>query len=168
MVLMKLYCHLVAEVKKAIYRIVNGNRVNFGRGFTFRKGFNLVVSKEGKVEIGENCFFNNGCSINCLNHIEIGEGSIFGEGVRIYDHNHRFADFSKPIKEQGYSQGSVKVGKHCWVGSNVVLLKGADIGDNCVIGAGCVVDGKVESGNLVKLPYKNAIEPIKNGGGGQT
>lgn len=101
MVLMKLYCHLVAEVKKAIYRIVNGNRVNFGRGFTFRKGFNLVVSKEGKVEIGENCFFNNGCSINCLNHIEIGEGSIFGEGVRIYDHNHRFADFSKPIKEQG-------------------------------------------------------------------
>ena len=25
--------------------------------------------------------------------------------------------------------------------------------------------GKVESGNLVKLPYKNAIEPIKNGGG---
>ena len=24
MVLMKLYCHLVAEVKKAIYRIVNG------------------------------------------------------------------------------------------------------------------------------------------------
>ena len=51
---MKLYCHLVAEVKKAIYRIVNGNRVNFGRGFTFRKGFNLVVSKEGKVEIGDN------------------------------------------------------------------------------------------------------------------
>lgn len=165
MVLMKLYCHLVAEIKKTIYRIVNGNRVSFGRGFTFRKGFNLVVSKEGKVEIGENCFFNNGCSINCLNHIEIGEGSIFGEGVRIYDHNHRFADFSKPIKEQGYSQGSVKVGKHCWVGSNVVLLKGADIGDNCVIGAGCVVTGKVESGNLVKLPYKNAIEPIKNGGG---
>ena len=53
------------------------------------------------------------------------------------------------------------------IGSDAVLpvLKGADIGDNCVIGAGCVVDGKVESGNLVKLPYKNAIEPIKNGGG---
>lgn len=45
-----------------------------------------------------------------------------------------------------------------------MLLKGADVGDNCVIGAGCVVAGKVESGNLVKLPYKNAIEPIKNGG----
>lgn len=112
--------------KKTEDEITLVDRVNFGRGFTFRKGFNLVVSKEGKVEIGENCFFNNGCSINCLNHIEIGEGSIFGEGVRIYDHNHRFADFSKPIKEQGYSQGSVKVGKHCWVGSNVVLLKGAD------------------------------------------
>ena len=165
MILMKLYCHLMAEIKKAIYKLENGNRVSFGPGLTFRKGFNLVVAKEGKVEIGANCFFNNGCSINCLNHIEIGEGSIFGEGVRIYDHNHRFADFSKPIKEQGYSQGSVKIGKHCWIGSNVVLLKGADIGDNCVIGAGCVVSDKVESGNLIKLPYKNSIEAIKNGGG---
>lgn len=165
MVLMKLYCHLMAEIKKIIYKLEYGNRASFGSGFTFRKGFNLIVAKEGKVEIGANCFFNNGCSINCLNHIEIGEGSIFGEGVRIYDHNHRFADFSKPIKEQGYSQGSVKIGKHCWIGSNVVLLKGADIGDNCVIGAGCVVSDKVESGNLIKLPYKNSIEPIKNGGG---
>lgn len=148
-----------------MYKLEYGNRVSFGSGFTFRKGFNLIVAKEGKCEIGVNCFSNNGCSINCLNHIEIGEGSIFGEGVRIYDHNHRFADFSKPIKEQGYSKGSVKIGKHCWIGSNVVLLKGADIGDNCVIGAGCVVSDKVESGNLIKLSYKKSIESIKNGGG---
>lgn len=101
-----------------------------------------------------------------------GDGSVVRDFIYIDDAIraimkivNRFADFSKPIKEQGYSQGSVKVGKHCWVGSNVVLLKGADVGDNCVIGAGCVVAGKVESGNLVKLPYKNAIEPIKNGGG---
>lgn len=165
MILMKLYCHLMAGVKKTIYRIINRKRVRFGKEFTFRKGFNLVVSKNGKVEIGEKCFFNNNCSISCLNFIQIGDGSIFGEGVKIYDHNHKFADFSKPIKEQGYSQGCIKIGKHCWIGSNVILLKGADIGDNCVIGAGCVVSDKIESGNMVRLPYKNAIEPIKNRGG---
>ena len=59
MVLMKLYCHLMAEIKKIIYKLEYGNRVSFGSGFTFRKGFNLIVAKEGKVEIGANCFFNN-------------------------------------------------------------------------------------------------------------
>lgn len=161
MLFMKLYCHFVAALKIALYKIINGNRVKFGKGFTFRRGFSLVVAKEGKVEIGDDCFFNNGCSINCLNSIQIGSGSIFGEGVRIYDHNHRFADFSKPIKEQGYSLGCVKIGKHCWIGSNVVILKGANIGDNCVISAGCVVADKIESGNLVRLPCKNVVEPIE-------
>lgn len=51
MVLMKLYCHLMAEIKKIIYKLEYGNRVSFGSGFTFRKGFNLIVAKEGKVEI---------------------------------------------------------------------------------------------------------------------
>ena len=36
-----------------------------------------------------------------------------------------------------------------WIASDVVLLKGTDIGDNCVIGAGCVIRGKVPAGSLV-------------------
>ena len=162
MLLIKLYFHIVAEIKKAIYKITNRNRVSFGRGFTFRKRFNLLVDKNGNLEIGENCFFNNDCSINCLNYISIGDGSIFGEGVRIYDHNHKFSDVTRPIKEQGYSLGNVKIGKHCWIGSNVIILKGADIGDNCVIGAGCVISERIKDGSIVKLSYTNLVEPIRN------
>lgn len=68
----------------------------------------------------------------------------------MYDHNHRFRDLNKPIKEQGFSDGEVIIGKHCWIGSNVVLLKGTHIGDNCVIGAGCVVDREIQDNTLVK------------------
>lgn len=165
MILMKIWRHIIAVIKKIIYKIINGSRIHFGKGVTFRKGFNLVIDKNGKVEIGDGCFFNNGCSINCLNSIKIGAGSIFGEDVKVYDHNHRFADFKKSIKEQGFSIGSVSIGEHCWIGSNVVILKGAEIGDNCVIGAGCVISGKVESGNIVKQPFPNAFV-IKNSAGG--
>ena len=109
-----------------------------------------MISKKGYIEIGDKCFFNNGCSLNANKYIHIGEGTIFGENVKVYDHNHRFRDFSKPIKEQGFSDGEVVIGKHCWIGSNVALLKNTHIGDNCVIGAGCVVDGEIQDNTLVK------------------
>lgn len=87
---------------------------------------------------------------------------MFGEGIRIYDRNHKFADFTRLIKKQGYSLGNVKIGKHCWIGSNVIILKGADIGDNCVIGAGCVVTEQIKVDSLVKLSKPVLIDMINN------
>ena len=85
---------------------------------------------------------------------------MFGENVKIYDHNHRFNNPDLPIKEQGFSVGKVIVGKHCWIGSNVALLKGTEIGDNCVIGACVIVNGKVPAGTIVKVKDKNSYESI--------
>ena len=124
--------------------------IHIGKNVTWRSNFSVMISKKGYIEIGDNCFFNNGCSLNANKYIHIGEGTIFGENVKVYDHNHRFIDFKKPIKEQGFSDGQVIIGKHCWIVSNVVLLKDTYIGDNCVIGAGCVVDGEIQDNTLVK------------------
>ena len=35
----------------------------------FRAGFKIVIDGEGKVILGNRCFFNNYCSINCKNMI---------------------------------------------------------------------------------------------------
>ena len=43
-----------------------------------------------------------------------------------------------------------KIGSHCWLGTNVVVLKGVTIGDNCVIGAGVVVEEDVPAGSVVR------------------
>ena len=119
-----------------------------------------MIGNNAKVEIGDNCFFNNDCSINSNSYVKIGGGSLFGENVKIYDHNHRFSNFDVSIKEQGFSIGKVVVGKHCWIGSNAVLLKGTEIGDNCVIGAGVIVNGKVPEGTIIKIADSNTYESI--------
>ena len=86
-------------------------------------------------------------------------GSIFGENVKIYDRNHHFNQY-KAIKLQGFSNGSVIIGCRCWIGSNVTILKETEIGNNCVIGAGCVISGKIPDNSIVRLVPNMQIETI--------
>lgn len=67
----------------------------------------------------------------------------------MYDHNHCYKNANTPIKDQGYTSAPIKVGKHCWIASNVVILKGVTIGDNCCIGAGCIVYKDVPEGTTM-------------------
>lgn len=150
MKIIKLWCHIMALIKKLIYKILFGRKLSIGKGTTWRHGFHIAIEGNGRINIGRDCFFNNYCSLNALQYVSIGDGTIFGENSHVYDHNHRFRDEGETIKSQGYSVGETVIGKHCWIGSNVVILKGVHIGDNVTVGAGCVVSGDVEAGSIVR------------------
>ena len=100
--------------------------------------------------------------MHAIKEIRIGSETIFGENVRVYDHNHRFADEKEAIKGQGYSTAPVVIGEHCWIGSNVTILKGATIGDNCVIGAGCVIAENIPSNTVVRLEQQLLKEEVRH------
>lgn len=159
MMIFKIYYHLIAILKKVLFYIVYGNRISFGKHTTFRRGFEIAIEQEGKIIIGENCFFNHRCSLSSLKLIKIGSGSIFGENVKFYDSNHHFSH-SGLIKDQGYSTGEIHVGDHCWVGSNVTFLKGANVGNDCIIGAGCTIDGIIPDKTLVVPDRQLTFKPI--------
>ncbi len=150
MLIYKIIWHVNAVLKKCFFNLIYGGSIKFGKNVTFRKRFNLAIDKCAKVKIGDNCFFNNDCSINAQSSIEIGENSIFGENVKIYDHNHVFKSGGVPISEQGYKVDKVVIGSNCWICSNVVILKGVTIGDDCVIGAGCIIKEDVPPKSIVK------------------
>jgi acetyltransferase-like isoleucine patch superfamily enzyme len=149
MVFIKAWKHIISYITMLIYKIIYGKRLYIGKRTTWRKGLSLMISPQGMISIGENCFFNNYCSINALEKITIGSGCIFGENVRIYDHNHKFR-LDGPIKPQGYTYAPISIGNNCWIGSGVIILKGVSIGDHCVIGAGCVVDKDIPASYIVK------------------
>ena len=128
---------------------ISNTRITVNDNCLIRDDFNITIGNNGAVTIGQNCFFNNNCSINCLGKIEIGNNNQFGEVVLLYDHNHAYGDKEKLIMEQGYNIGEIKIGSNCWFGSNVVILKGVEIGDNVIIGAGCVIHKSVPGGTIV-------------------
>lgn len=158
--LIKFIYHFSAFWKGFLYKLLFGKRFSLGKGTTFRRYFQIYLDPQATIRIGRNCFFNHGCSINALQRIEIGDDCLFGENVKIYDHNHRFSRGDIPIKEQGFSADGVTIGNQCWIGSNVVILRGVHIGARCVIGAGAVVDRDIPEGMLVTADRSLTMKPI--------
>jgi acetyltransferase-like isoleucine patch superfamily enzyme len=54
-----------------------------------------------------------------------------------------------PLQDQGTVSKPVRIGHRVWVGSNSVILAGADIGDNAIVSAGSVVSGQVPPNSIV-------------------
>lgn len=115
-----------------------GSRLQ-AKKFHFRNNFSLIIEGEGKISIGRNVFFNNGCSLTSMQNIQIGDNCVFGENVHIYDHNHEYRDRDVIISKQGFSSDDVVIEEDCWLGTNVTILKGVHIGKHSVVGAGVVV-----------------------------
>lgn len=161
MIVLKSWYHFCFFIKCFFLKAIYGKQIIIGKNTTWRKSLSVMIDKDAKLTIGDNCFFNNFCSINVMQNVSIGNGTVFGENVKIYDHNHRFYNPKVPINEQGFSCGEVKIGNHCWIGSNVTILKGAQISDNCVIGAGCVIDGLITEGTIIKEKREYIVEKIR-------
>ena len=107
---------------------------------------NFHVSS-GKLILHNGVFINNSCSFNCMERIEIGNGTMMGEGVRFYDHDHVYT--AEKIEKWQWTTAPIRVGRDCWIGSNVTILKGVTIGDNTVIGAGCLIRNDVPANSVV-------------------
>lgn len=109
----------------------------------------INVSKDASLLFGSNVGIGNRCQIVCHDSITIGDGTILAPGVMIYDHNHKF-DFQEGVRQREFESEPVTIGKHCWLGAGVIILKGVAIGDNCIIGAGAVVTKNIP-------PYSVAV-----------
>lgn len=160
MIILRIYWRVCSLFKLLLFKLLFGSRFHFPVDSSFRKNFGLYVGKNAQIRVGHNVFFNRGCAINCLEHVEIADNCIFGENVKIYDQNHRFSSRGEIIRKQGYNTAPVKIGSDCWVCTNVVILKGVTIGNHCVIGAGCVVNKDIPDNSIVRSQTNLVIEEL--------
>ena len=95
------------------------------------------------VTIGDRCLIGRGSGIVGHLSIEIGNDVYTGHYVYITDQNHGYADRDLPISMQTMPERPVRIGDGSWIGHGSVVLPGADIGRNVVIGANSVVRGTI-------------------------
>ena len=89
------------------------------------------------IRIANDCFIGSHCEFNIRKRITVGERSAIASGCRFIDHDHGIS--GERIDEVPGKEAAIAVGRDVWFGANVIVLKGVEIGDCAVVGAGSVV-----------------------------
>jgi virginiamycin A acetyltransferase len=97
--------------------------------------YGTIFSRAG-ARLDDRVYIGPGCHIGLV-HLE--RDVLIGAAVHLPSggDTHGIADLSTPIREQPGEERLVRIGRGTWVGSAAIVM--ADIGHDCVIGAGSVV-----------------------------
>lgn len=132
--------------KTACIRVYNQGNIKLCKNVRLNSN-TFVCADGGKIIIGDNVSINRNTCIVSRQRIIIGAGTSIGPNVIIYDHDHLID--KKGFKKEDFVIDKVDIGENVWIAGNVCILKGSRIGNNCVIGAGCVVKGEIEEGTIL-------------------
>jgi acetyltransferase-like isoleucine patch superfamily enzyme len=85
-----------------------------------------------------------GATISAAAEVVIGRNAMLARNVYISDHKHAYDDVEQDISSQGISEPEpVRIGDGAWLGQNVCVLPGVQIGKHSIIGANAVVTKSV-------------------------
>lgn len=131
---------------KLSVELLNASNISIGSFLMVRGPLYLKCTENASIQIGDECFFNNNCSITAANKITIGNQCKFANNLVIIDHdhaikgNHATAELvAKPIQ----------IDDNVWVGANCTILKGVHIGEGSIVAAGAVVTKDVPDHTIV-------------------
>lgn len=114
-------------------QIINSANVRIGDNCLLQDAIYIRAGTEGLITIGDRAALNSFCRLFGHGSIVIGEDTQIGPGSLItttdHDYDHDLTTRYKPVV----------IGKGVWIGANVTVLPGIEIGDGAVIGAGSVV-----------------------------
>jgi len=156
------------KIKKTLHSNIalTANIYNHGKkieiGELYIRG-NTCVNTEGSgsLKIGNKVFINRNCIISCRDKIIIKDNCIIGPNVCIYDHDHKFGIHGV---EEGYLTDKIIIEENCWIGAGAVILKGAHIKKNSIIGAGTIVKGIYPENSIIynkkETVIKECYQPI--------
>ena len=98
---------------------------------------------EPAITIGDDVAMNTGCTITAAERVRIGHGVLMAANVLVIDCDHTL---DGPHLQPAYNPlltSPVTIGDGTWLGQNAVVLRGASIGERCIIGANSVVRGEI-------------------------
>jgi acetyltransferase-like isoleucine patch superfamily enzyme len=131
--------------------IIIGDKVFLGRN-------SILSCKDGDIYLNDGVNIGFNCEIYSSNQVSIGKNTVVAAysyfiGGGNYDTNNKSVSFAE---QDGLdSRGGIRVGSNCWIGADVKVLDGVEIGTGSVIGTGAVVRETIPPDSLaVGIPAR--------------
>lgn len=123
-----------------------GQMVGIHFGISWPTHFTSTIHAPERVRLGKATFPGDSphCYIQARNGIIIGDGTNLGPGVGLISANHDPLDNGRWLKAP-----PIRLGRHCWLGMNAIVLPGVALGDHTIVGAGAVVTTSFPEGYRV-------------------
>lgn len=93
--------------------------------------------------------------------VDIGDYAFFGHGVLLLTGTHDFR-LTGPRRQvnRGTADRNIVIESGAWIASRAVIIGPCRIGENAVIGCGCVIDFDVPKDTVVRLRQETSKDPI--------
>ena len=113
------------------------------------KNVDIWIGDGGIVEVGHNTHFSGKTHIACIEgkKIHIGERCLFSDTITF-----RTGDSHSILDSDGRRINKAKditIGDHVWIGQQVIVLKGSNVGSDSIVGTGSLLTGKKYDSNSI-------------------
>lgn len=140
--------HIGDNVTIARGVVIQGN-VTIGPRTFVADYANISTMPDGEIVIGNNVLINRFNIVGSGSKLTIGDDCLFAPGVKITNGTHKFdLPAGTLYRKSGYAFEEMTIGRNCWLGFDVCVIKGGNIGDNSIIGAKSLVNSAIQKDTI--------------------
>ncbi len=140
--------------------IDNNGRIVFMGKATIGQGTRIFVKSSGELVFGDNFWGTAENAISCHKRIEFGKSVLLAFGILLMDTDtHQIV--SATNEEVLNPDKAIVIGDRVWIGCRSTILKGTEIQEQSVIGAGAVVSRRFDKPHV--MIAGNPAKVVKEG-----
>ena len=98
-------------------------------------------AEEPVIRIGDRVGIRTNCTLSASSGLVIEDDVVMGGSVTVVDSDHTWSTGQSSVLHSPARSEPIRIGEGSWIGDHVAVLRGANIGRFCLVGANSVVRG---------------------------